>query len=238
MSDARKLAEEFVTDLRGTMGERVRSALLFGSAARGEWIEGVSDVNVLTLIDDISAPVLAEAAPAVNRAAVFGVRPLLMEVREWRRATDVFSIELSDMKDAGIPLFGDDAVANVAVQASILRLQAERELREKLLHLHGGMLLAADDPARLGQIFMRALPSFMTFLRTALRLSKIPVPSTDQGVVKAGCELASADPAAFQAVLDARRNGGAFTVSLTDPIADQFNTTAERLAGFIDAIGR
>jgi predicted nucleotidyltransferase len=236
--DPRQLAEDFVDELRTAISGRVRAAALFGSVVRNEWIEGVSDVNVLILLDDIDAPLLGRAAPAATHALARGLTPLLMELDEWRRAADVFTIELADMKDASITLYGDDPVAAPMVQHPILRLQAERELRAKLLHLHAAMLMAADDQARLGQIFIHALPSFTTYLRTALRLAQQPVPRTSRDVIESGCAVAGADPAAFLRVLDARTSGEAFEVALDEPVADQFNTAAEQLAAYIDAFGR
>lgn len=238
MTDPRKLAEEFTTGLRRDLGERMLSASLFGSAARAEWIEGVSDVNVLVLVDDVDATLLARAAPVARTSTAKGVQPLLMELEEWRKAADVFSIELADMNDAHVPLFGKDPSANHVVQTPILRLQAERELRAKLLHLHGGMLLAANDPRRLGQLFIHALPSFTTYLRTALRLAGAAVPATTQEVIDEGCRLVGAEPDAFTRVHRARTTKSKLQLDLADPLADNFNTSAERLAAYIDAHGR
>jgi predicted nucleotidyltransferase len=238
MADPRAMAEGFVEELRGAVGPRLRAAALFGSAARGEWIEGVSDVNVLVLLDALDAPLLALAAPAVRHALDAGVTPLLMELEEWRRAADVFGIELADMKDAHTALLGDDPAAGPPVDPAMLRLQAERELRAKLLHLHGGMLVAADDPQRLGQLFALALPSLTTYMRAALRLAQQPVPADSRGVIESTCALIGAEAEPFLAVLDARNTGGALALKLTDPLADRFNTTATRLATYIDAFGR
>jgi predicted nucleotidyltransferase len=237
-TDPRELADAFVRALDSELGGRLRAATLFGSAARGEWIEGVSDVNVLVLVDTIDATLLGAIAPAARDALSRGVTPLLMELDEWARAADVFTIELADMKDAGVVLFGDDPAAGAELQPATLRLQAERELRAKLLHLHAGMLLAADDRERLGQLLVHALPSFTTYLRAALRLAGQAVPRTSRDVIMAGCTLAGAEPDAFLAVHDARSGRRALELDLTDPVTDRFNAAATRLAAFIDAFGR
>jgi hypothetical protein len=237
MADPTELARTFVGELRGAVGDRLQAATLFGSAARGEWIEGVSDVNVMVLLDTLDAPLLATAAPPVRHAIEAGVVPLVMEMDEWRRAADVFSIELADMREAHTPLFGEDPVTGPAIQPSLMRLQAERELRAKLLHLHGGMLVAADDPERLGQLFALALPSFTTYMRATLRLADRTVPPDSRGVIERTCELVGAEAAPFLEVLDARAAGNAPRIELTDPIADRFNRAATRLATYIDAFG-
>jgi predicted nucleotidyltransferase len=238
MAEPRDLAESFVHELRGALAERLQAATLFGSAARGEWLEGISDVNVLVLLDRIDPAVLGRAAPAARTAMARGVTPLLMEVDEWRRAADVFTIELADMKDASVPLFGDDPAAALPVHPQILRLQAERELRAKLLHLHGALLVAAEDRARLGQILLHALPSFTAYLRAALRLADRPVPRTSNEVIDAASALTGADGDAFLRVLDARTSAGKLEVSLSDPLVDGFNRAAARVSAYIDAFGR
>lgn len=236
--DPRAVADRFVENLRGAIGDSLRSAALFGSAARGEWVRGFSDVNVLVLVDDISAGLLSSAAPTAQRAADEGVSPLIMEMAEWRRAADVFAIELADMQDAAVPLIGDHPAPPLPLDPSVLRLQGERELRSKLLHLHGGMLMLADRPGRLGELLVRALPSFVTYYRTALRLAGEPVPARMSQVIEAGCALTATDPAPLLRVASARQSGSAPEVRLTEPLADQFNSAAERLAAHIDTWGR
>jgi predicted nucleotidyltransferase len=231
------MAQDFLGEVQRVLGPRLHSVTLFGSTARGEWVEGLSDVNVLVLIDDIHARVLDEAAPAARKALQDGVRPLMMELDEWTRAMDVFPIELADMKDANVVLSGKDPTAAVVIDPSSLRLQAEREMRAKLIHLHAGMLVSAADHGRVGELLIRALPSFTTYLRAALRLAGHRVPRTSAEVIKQGCSLIGADPSAFFAVLQARQSGGKLELSLKDPVADQFNTAAERLAAFTDAFG-
>lgn len=239
MADPGRLAEAFVDEFAAAVGNRISAAALFGSAARGEWVEGVSDVNVLILVDRIDGGLLTQGAPAAKAAVGRGVTPLIMAVDEWRRASDVFAIELADMRDACRTLRGDDpAAAATFVQPSLLRLQAERELRAKLVHLHAGMLMGADDPRRLGQLLVHALPSFATYLRAALRLAGEPVPPGMAGVIAAGCELVGAGAAPFLAVNEARSGTSDFEVRLGDGLADEFNTAAEQLAAYIDAFGR
>lgn len=237
MTNPRQLADDFVRDLTAALGDRLGAALLFGSAARGEWLEGISDVNVLVLVDRIDTTLLAAASPAAQSAVGRGVTPLLMEYDEWNRAGDVFCIELADMRDASITLSGDDPVAGTDSPPASLRLQAERELRAKLLHLHAGMLLAADDRARLGQLLLHALPSFTTYLRAALRLADRPVPRATADVIAAGCALVGADPAAFSTVL-AARPAGRLEPGPGDRLVDDFNDAAARLAAYIDNSGR
>jgi hypothetical protein len=238
MKDPRKLAEEFLASLRTALGSRLQAASIYGSVARDEWTPGLSDVNVLLLFDNIDARTLGDAAPAARGALAGGVAPLPVERLEWGRAADVFPIELADMRDASIPLLGDPTANGFHLDASALRLQAERELRAKLIQLHAGILALAHDRKRLGDLLLYALPSFTTYLRAALRLAEKPVPRVSGDVIVEGCRLTGADPAGFLRVLEARAAGGKLELTVRDPLADQFNASAERLAAFTDAFGR
>jgi len=237
MADPESIARRFVTELQADLGDRLNAAILFGSVARGEWIEGVSDINVLVLVREMNARLLADASPACVRSAKSGVVPLIMAGDEWARAHDVFGIELSDIRDAHVALLGGDPTGDVDVAPPMLRLQAEREIRSKMLHLHGALMLEAGDPARIGQLLRLSLPSFLTYLRTALRLEGRPVPSSSESVIDAACALIEVPPRPFQTVLAARASTG-WLVPIDDPLIDEYNTAAERLAAFIDEHGR
>ena len=194
MGDMRNTARELSRRLRETLGPRVRSIVLHGSVVRGEAVEGVSDVNLLVLVDAVDAPLLRSMAePAREWLERERALPLLFGHDEWRSATDAFAIETSDMLEAREILHGEDPFADVMVEPSELRLQAERELRGKLLHLREGMLISADRPKELGRLLLTALPSVATYLRAALRLAGRPVPGTTPAVIREAAVLLDAD---------------------------------------------
>jgi predicted nucleotidyltransferase len=237
MREPREVADAAAQALNGALGERLRAALLYGSAARGEHVGGVSDVNVLFLLDDIDADTLRRASPLLRPFAKDGLAPLVLEWDEWQRASDVFAIELLDMRDAHVMLHGEDPLDGAVVAPEKLRLQAERELRAKLILLHGGMLRAAEDPRGLGQLLAAALPAFVTYLRAALRLADRPVPATTRAVIEESARLVDADPSGLLRALEGRR-AGKWAIPITDPDVDRYNTTAVRTAAFVDNFGR
>lgn len=235
--DARQIATRFAADAKGALGDRLRSVVLYGSAVRGEWLAATSDVNVLVLLDDVSGASLAALAPVVRRYRSDGVRPVVVEQQEWPRAADVFGIELADMQDWHVLLAGTDALADLQVPQPALRLQAERELRGKLLQLNLGMLLA-EQPVQLGALLRAALPALATYFRTALRLAGRTVSGDTGRTLEEGCALVGADPAGLIAVLQARQGGKPLELDLRDPLVDQFIAAAEQLTAYIDNFGR
>ena len=71
------------------------SAVLYGSAARGGFLPGRSDLNVMLITDDLSASRLSGLSGAFAGWRKSGYEPPLVVLRsEWARATDVFPIEI------------------------------------------------------------------------------------------------------------------------------------------------
>jgi predicted nucleotidyltransferase len=232
---ARKLVDEWVN----LFGGRLRSALLFGSVARGEAVAGVSDINVLLLIDHIDAGTLKQASPATRKwMKTAREAPLLFEADQWVRAADVFAIEIADMRDAHEVLYGTDALEACRADDGALRLQAERELRGKLLQLQTGLLVAADTSADVGTLLMQSLPSFTTYMRTILRLAGESVPARTPDVIRQASAVVGGSADAYQRVWDARRDGKGLKLAVDDGMVDAYYDTAEKMADYVDTLRR
>lgn len=237
--DPKESARKLVGDWASLFGGRLHSALLFGSVARDEAVPGVSDINVLLLIDHIDAGTLKQAS-SVTRSWMKTSReaPLLFEADQWVRAADVFAIEIADMRDAHEVLHGTDALASCRADESAMRLQAERELRGKLLQLQTGLLVAADTAADVGTLLTQSLPSFTTYMRTVLRLAGQAVPANTPETIRLATQMVGGNADAFQQVWDARREGRPLKLAVDDAVVDAYYDTAEKLADYVDTLRR
>jgi predicted nucleotidyltransferase len=237
--DPRESARELVRDWQGLFGERLRSALLFGSVARGEYVEEVSDINVLLLIDQIDAATLKKASQATRKwIKTAREAPLVFEIEQWKRAADVFAIEIADMSDAHEMLHGEDPLAHAVIDEESLRLQAERELRGKLLQLQTGLLVAANTPADVGKLLLNSVPSFATYLRAVLRLAGQTAPVDTTEAINRAAGHIGVNPASFLRVWEARQKRSSFKLAVDDPMVDAYYDMAERTADFVDNLRR
>ena len=233
----REAATRLTEQLRERAGPNLRSVVLHGSVARGEAVPGVSDVNVLVLLESAGPDELRPIAPLAREwLDSAGAPPLILTAAEWARAADVFAIEVADMKDAHELLFGTDPVATLDVRRTELRLQTERELRGKLLQLREGTLLAAESPTELGWLLSAALPSFTAYMRATLRLAGRDVPTDTPSVILATAETIAGDPSPFAAVWEARRAGGKFEAKIGDAVVADYYGLAERMADHVDRL--
>src|ERR1051325_9869094 len=129
LSDATEL-------VRGLYGEHLVALGLYGSAAGSDYVDGISDINLVIVLK------------AVEHAHVQALRPHLGGWRKQRIATpllldrpfledaaDVFPMELLDIQAQHRILYGENVFASLAVSDANLRYQCEHEARGKLLRL-------------------------------------------------------------------------------------------------------
>lgn len=170
------LVEPFLRDCDRLLG-RGYSAVLHGSLVRGEYLEGVSDVNLLLVLESATPDVLAAlATPFAFWARAHQPPPLLISRPEWRRSADVFPVEITDIRSAYTVLRGDDPLADVTVVRADLRTDLERDLRGRLLRLRQGYVALAADGGALAAMARHTAPSVIVLLRAVLVLAGAQVP--------------------------------------------------------------
>jgi hypothetical protein len=238
-AEARRRAERFVERLREVYGESLRAAVLYGSAARGEYRPGISDLNLLVLLSDLAMPELRRGAELTREWAAEGnPPPLMMTEREWLGSADVFPLEYSDIRDAHVLLAGSDPFAGVRIEREHLRLQVEHELRSKKIQLREGYLVAGDSPQRLGQLLIRSLSTFLTLFRATLRLAGRPVPRAASDLVFAAASEIGFGAEPVLEVLRGRQSPEDFEASLQGSVAAGYLEAVERSVEWLDHLGR
>lgn len=234
--DLRRTAVEFVAEVETLFSDRLVSIVLYGSLPREEAVLGLSDVNLLVLLDSASTHDLLRLAPAARRWVSSGMAtPLLFGAEEFRRSADAFAIEIADLKDRREILFGSDPVVDLDVPLSAMRHQIEHELRARRVQLHEGMLLAALNPEQVGELLLRTLPAFVCYLRAILRLAGRDVPDNSEDVIRAAANVIDAAPEPFLTVWSWRRAGAAPGLLLTDPVVEGYDRLIDLAIAWVDA---
>lgn len=235
MGDEMRSAEELATELAELYGATLHSVTLYGSAARGEYREGLSDLNILVLLADTAPATVRRASAVATRWVERGnPPPLLISERELRRSLDVFPIEYADIRDAHRVLHGPDPFATLEIDPEHLRLQCEHELKSKQIRLRESYLLAAEDPAALGELLVRSFSTFLVLFRTVLRVANLPVPTTPGAVIEATAERVGFPPAPLLRILSARENADPLPLESDDPIVTEYLEAIAAAVAWID----
>lgn len=192
----RAMIEAFLRNSDAVLGQGY-VAVLYGSAARGDWHPERSDVNLLLVAETLSPSDLRALGPALAALPEeWRSPPLLFTREEWTRSVDVFPIELTDMLLAHEVLRGADPLKGVQPHPTQLRAALERELHAKLVRLRQGYALRAADPLELGAFAAATLGAILVQARATLFLLGRPVPQPPEAVLQAFGEVtgAGADP--------------------------------------------
>ena len=200
-----KLISEFVERVRAAAGTNLKSVILYGSAAGGEYLAEHSDVNLMFVMGETSFAAIAGLAPVVEW---WGKQkhhpPLLMTVEELKRGADVFSIEFLDMKENHRVLWGEDLLAGLEIPMKLHRAQVEYELREKTILLRQRLLVVAKDEGGKWELLLRSLPAFGTLARHALLALGETASASKREAVQRLAAKAGFDAGAFAQLSDVR----------------------------------
>lgn len=165
-----KIIERFRQELEVKLLGQLRAVVLYGSAAAGTYVPGQSDLNFLIAVERVTAAVLDELVPIVQRFAGPGVTaPLVVDAEYLRRSLDVFPIEFSEMKAYHRVLFGQDPLSDLEIKPEDLRRQAEAELKQKLLLLRRSYLTVAGHGKDEDRLLFQSFKSFLVVIRALLR---------------------------------------------------------------------
>lgn len=236
MDDQRKRAAAFAEQLAALYGDDLVSVVLYGSAARGGFRQGASDLNLLVVLEKLDLERLQRATGTTrNWIAEGNPPPLMLSRSEWSGSADVFPLEYSDIKDGHVLLFGEDLFSTIRIDPEHLRLQTEHELRSKKIQLREGLLVTGPGQEA-DQLLVRSLSAFLTLFRAMLRLSGRNVPRDPSAVIEAVAALTRFRPAPVLEILRARDSSSDELPMLGDDIAGGYLTAIESAVTWLDTL--
>jgi len=203
-----KLAE-LVRRLKEFAAANLECVILFGSAARGDFREAHSDLNVVCILHSLSLEELGRLAHVVKWWCVDQKEPapLFFTRDELKNAADVFAIEILDMKHGRRVLYGADVVAEIEVPMNLHRVQIEHDLRTILLKLRQHYLRAPGNSKELAPILRKSFSGVLTLLRHVVIAFGEEPPVSAHDIVARAAELTGSSAQAFDAMLKLRETG-------------------------------
>jgi predicted nucleotidyltransferase len=123
--------DELTTRLEATLGKNLVGLVVHGSAVRGGWRAGASDVDLVIILGDASQPVLESIGPALELARFSArIEAMIVTKDEIPRSADCFPLLYSDLARTSTTLLGDNPFKALTVPTHHKRLRIEQELRE------------------------------------------------------------------------------------------------------------
>ena len=236
-------AEALLADLTGrlksALGDRLVSLILYGSAAMGDRLDRISDLNVLCVLDQITTAELAQSEPVFRWWLERGnPAPLLLTREEVGTSADCFPMEYHDMREHRRVLHGADVIEGLQIETATYRTQVEHELRAKQIRLRqkAAELLTQGD--RLLKLLTHSISTFCVLGRHALILSGHE-PRFKKAEVVAALESAMDRKLdSFQAILAVRESGKAAPGQSAAALLEGYLREIDALVRFVDGLDK
>ncbi|KYF61769.1 nucleotidyltransferase domain-containing protein [Sorangium cellulosum] len=148
---------ELKESLERTLGDELACLLVYGSAARGGYREGQSDVDLMVVLNEASREGLDAIANALRIARYAArIEAMILTVAEIPRAADVFPLLYDDIRRCHVLLSGRDPFSALVIDGKNRRLRVEQELREAQIRLRRAVVdgLGSDEALR-GAVFRK-----------------------------------------------------------------------------------
>jgi len=124
----RRVLDDLLGHARAAFGDRLRSAVLYGSAAEGR-LRTTSDVNLLFVLTQFDSSVDALREPFRIARAAANVNAMFLLESELAEAAEAFAQKFADIERRHVVLFGEELAYTIPRPALV------RRLRQVLLNL-------------------------------------------------------------------------------------------------------
>jgi predicted nucleotidyltransferase len=232
-----EIFEEIVGEYQKIFEADLISIILFGSGAGEDYIPGKSDINFLITLTDQGIDRLDRALENVARWRKRNVAvPLFMTRTFLEGSRDAYPIEFLNMKRRYIVVSGPDVLAGLTFDRRHIRLQLERELRGKLLHLRSGYLATEGDTRKIRDLIAASLNAFISLFSAMLYLKNIEIPHGKREIITAAGKAIGVDAAIFLRCEEIRRKADRLPHHEAKAVFQAYLKEVSRLCDQIDQI--
>jgi hypothetical protein len=168
-------------DLKAAAGSNLVGLILYGGLARGRFLPGRSDINLVVLLSDASIASLQAISPVLHQAwRASRVEPLLLTPGEVAGVATNFPTKFLDIKKHRVVLWGDDPFVRLEVPREHVRLRIEQELRNLALRLRRRFVAIAQQPASQNEALATVARPLALELASLLSFAGKDVPAEDR----------------------------------------------------------
>jgi predicted nucleotidyltransferase len=168
--------DELRKSLAKILGDDLVGLLVYGSAARGEYREGRSDVDLMLVVKEAPRAKLEAITNALQLARYAArIEAMILTAAEIPRAADVFPLLYDDIRREHVLLAGTDPFSELVISDRHRRLRIEQELREAQIRLRRAVIDAQGSPEMLGGAVFRKLRQIRGALHALFALHGVDV---------------------------------------------------------------
>ena len=226
-----------ITDLLAHQPAGIHSLHVTGSAVISDYDEKQSDINSVVVLHQMDLAFIEFLAPLGKKYGRKKIAaPLVMTPLYIEDSLDSFPMEFLDFKLIHKTIYGQDLFTGLQILPSNLRLQCEREIKTKQIHLRQGYLSSLGKKELLSALLIRSFTGSMALFRAIISLLGKEPPIPRQQVIFLFKETTGVDTAVFEQIL--RLKSGNLKLSEQDlrSLFELYYNSLEAVGKIIDAL--
>lgn len=171
-----KLLKSYMKDVIKVYENEIEGIILYGSAVRGEFLPGVSNLNILLILSSYDLAVLKKYDSLHKRwSKEQVVVPLFLTRVDLESASTAFPLEYQDILDCHRLLWGQDPFVGLKIDARYLAAEVVQGLRGNLLRLRQRLVEGRSTEEAITILLPLSITTLLPILRGLQRLWGRPV---------------------------------------------------------------
>jgi hypothetical protein len=204
--EVRQVLNGYLKDVSGVLGATLQAAILYGSAARGEYLPERSNLNLLLVLATVDVELMRRYG---KRHRPWGkervVVPLMVTLTELKQAARLFPLEYAEIHDHHLLLLGEDPLVGFTVDSAALWGQCRQELAGNVVRLRQRLMEGAGSPEAISILMTLSLTTLLPCLRSLLRVRGLGVPPATEPLLERINDDLSLDVTVFKEVWELKR---------------------------------
>jgi hypothetical protein len=183
--DVRETLRKYVKEVTNVFGSALEGVILYGSAARGEFLEGRSNLNLVFLLGQHDLNLLQRYAKT-HRRWVSGklVVPLFLTANEIENSQKFFPLEYVEIQESHVLLVGHDPFSSLRIDRGNLAAQCGQEIMGNLMRLRQRFVEGAGKSEALAILLPLSLTTLLPSLRGQYRMRELQMPPSTDALLK------------------------------------------------------
>lgn len=184
-NETHKLLKDYIQDVTKIFGSELEGIVLFGSAVRGEFMPGRSNLNVLLVMSSYKLAVLKKYDHIHKRwSKEQVVVPLFLTAADLQSAATVFPLEYQDIQESHRLLWGQDPFVGLKIDSRNVGVGVLQTLRGNLLRLRQRLVEGRSTEEAITILLSLSVTGLLPALRGLQRLLNRPVLAHGEPLLK------------------------------------------------------
>ena len=198
---AQRTLDAYLRDATKTLGADVGAIILYGSLARGDYLQDRSNMNILMVFEHLTMNMMERCSQLNRRWSKERIlAPLMFTREEIGRFLETFPLEFYEIQDHHILLAGRDPFPELHIEGRHLFNECEREIRGNLLRVRQQFIEARGNPEGIHALLPISLTTVIPCLRGLYRLIEQSSKGTPDDILNRMPSILNLEPGAFHEV--------------------------------------